>query len=423
MKKLLVALSLLLSSISAQAQVAKSTIVSDINGLFADNTAGAITAGDLRYVTTEIVSSYVDWLSCTTSGGMIYYTVGTPTCLLAGTQGQYLRGGTIPSWQSLASGLTAGTGIGISGTITPTVSVSDYVLNGLQSLASTGFVALSATGTPDTFVSRTLSASTGIGITNPSGIAGNPSISLNNQIAAGGPIGSTTTVPSITYNAQGQLTAVSSNTISASTLLDVLGSAQGDIIYRGGSGWAVLTPATSGQVLAPGGASANPSWVTVAGTGTVTSITCNGGLTGGAITTSGTCAVDIATNANFEAGTASKILDAAGVFTPETTTTYGTTTAFDFNTFINTKVTLTGNITTMNCSNMKAGQAGTISYVQDSTGSRTAAFNTGTCSTTLKFSGATFPTLTTSASAIDILSYSCRSSTYCAAGLSKGYNP
>lgn len=132
---------------------------------------------------------------------------------------------------------------------------------------------------------------------------------------------------------------------------------------------------------------------------------------------------DIATAANFEAGTANKLLDAAGVFTSETTTTYGTTTAFDFNTFINTKVTLTGNITTMNCSNMKASQAGTIAYIQDSTGSRTAAFNTGTCSTILKFAGATFPTLTTSASAVDILSYSCRSSTYCAAALSKGYNP
>ena len=132
---------------------------------------------------------------------------------------------------------------------------------------------------------------------------------------------------------------------------------------------------------------------------------------------------DTATAANFEAGTANKLLDASVVFTAETTTTYGTTTAFDFNTFINTKVTLTGNITTMNCSNMKASQAGTIAYIQDGSGSRTAAFNTGTCSTVLKFAGATFPTLTTSASAVDILSYSCRSSTYCAAALSKGYNP
>lgn len=136
-----------------------------------------------------------------------------------------------------------------------------------------------------------------------------------------------------------------------------------------------------------------------------------------------TISADVATVSDFETGTANKLLDANIVFTPETTTTYGTTTSFDFNTFINTKVTLTGNITTMNCSNMKAGQAGTIAFIQDSTGSRTAAFNTGTCSTTLKFANATFPTLTTSASAIDILSYSCRNSTYCAAALSKGYNP
>lgn len=132
---------------------------------------------------------------------------------------------------------------------------------------------------------------------------------------------------------------------------------------------------------------------------------------------------DTATTANFEAGTTNKLLDANVVFTPETTTTFGTTTALDFNTFINTKVTLTGNITTMNCSNMKQGQAGTVAFIQDGTGSRTAAFSSGTCSSTLKFANATFPTLTISASAIDILSYSCRSSTYCVAGLSKGYNP
>lgn len=132
---------------------------------------------------------------------------------------------------------------------------------------------------------------------------------------------------------------------------------------------------------------------------------------------------DVATAANFEAGTANKLLDAAVVFTSETTTAFGTTTALDANTFINTKVTLTGNITTLNCSNFKSGQAGTISFIQDSSGSRTAAFNSGTCGTLFKYVNASTPVLTISASAIDILSYTCRSSTYCAAALNKGFNP
>jgi hypothetical protein len=143
----------------------------------------------------------------------------------------------------------------------------------------------------------------------------------------------------------------------------------------------------------------------------------------GASGTTITISADVASVANFEAGTSNKLLDAATVFTAETTTTYGATTSFDFNTFINSKVTLTGN-TTLTCSNIKAGQAGTIALIQDGTGTRVITPNSvaGWCSQ-FKFAGATVPTLTTSASAVDILSYSCRSSTYCAAALSKGYNP
>lgn len=42
----------------------------------------------------------------------------------------------------------------------------------------------------------------------------------------------------------------------------VLGSAQGDIIYRDASVWKVLAPGVAGSQLQSGGAGANPSWVT-----------------------------------------------------------------------------------------------------------------------------------------------------------------
>lgn len=46
-----------------------------------------------------------------------------------------------------------------------------------------------------------------------------------------------------------------------SEVLDFIGSAaQGDILYRGASGWARLGAGTSGQVLKTQGASANPAW-------------------------------------------------------------------------------------------------------------------------------------------------------------------
>ena len=87
---------------------------------------------------------------------------------------------------------------------------------------------------------------------------------------------------------------------------------------------------------------------------------------------------------------------------------------FRSNTFINTKVTLTGNITTMTCSNFKAGQAGMITFIQDGTGSRTTVW----CST-FKFAGGSAPTLTTTASATDTLVFNCRTSTFCVASLIK----
>lgn len=82
-------------------------------------------------------------------------------------------------------------------------------------------------------------------------------------------------------------TAVPS-TLSATNVLDFIATTQGDVLYRNGSIWTALPPGTNGQVLTSGGAAANVSWTTVTGTGTVTSVATNNGLTGGTITTTGT---------------------------------------------------------------------------------------------------------------------------------------
>lgn len=76
--------------------------------------------------------------------------------------------------------------------------------------------------------------------------------------------------------------------LSATNVLDFIGTTQGNILYRNGTVWTALSPGTNGQVLATGGPAANPAWQTVTGTGTVTSVATNNGLTGGPITTTGT---------------------------------------------------------------------------------------------------------------------------------------
>lgn len=52
-----------------------------------------------------------------------------------------------------------------------------------------------------------------------------------------------------------------------SAILDLLGGTQGDVLYRSSSGWTVLAPGTSGQVLQTNGTGANPTWVTPTGGG------------------------------------------------------------------------------------------------------------------------------------------------------------
>ena len=72
----------------------------------------------------------------------------------------------------------------------------------------------------------------------------------------------------------------------------------------------------------------------------------------------------------------------------------------------NFELTLNGNITVANPAELTPGTTGSIFFVQDGTGSRTASFGS-----VWDFIGGTAPTLTTTASAVDRLDYIVRSST------------
>lgn len=96
----------------------------------------------------------------------------------------------------------------------------------------------------------------------------------------------------------------------------------------------------------------------------------------------------------------------AGIRGEITTLTDGATITPDMDDSNNFTVTLGGNRTLANPTNLTAGQSGSIFIVQDGTGSRTLAWGSY-----WDFAGGTAPTLTTTASAVDRVDYVVRSST------------
>ena len=86
--------------------------------------------------------------------------------------------------------------------------------------------------------------------------------------------------------------------------------------------------------------------------------------------------------------------------------TDGATITPDFSVANNFSVTLGGNRTLANPTNLVAGQSGCIWITQDGTGSRTLAYGSY-----WDFTGGTAPTLTTTANAVDCLVYAVQSST------------
>ena len=84
--------------------------------------------------------------------------------------------------------------------------------------------------------------------------------------------------------------------------------------------------------------------------------------------------------------------------------TDGATVTPDFAASNNYTLTLGGNRTIANPTNLTAGQSGSIFLVQDGTGSRTAAWGSY-----WDFAGGVAPTLTTAASAVDRVDYVVRS--------------
>lgn len=193
------------------------------------------------------------------------------------------------------------------------------------------------------------------------------------QDSAGAPF-TVTTVPASAVSSGEALTRVddtnvtltlggtpSSSLLAATSL--TLGWSGQLAVSRGGSGlasataYAVLCGGTSstspfqsvaavgaaGEVLTSNGAGALPTFQAVAGTGTVTSVAAGTGMSFSTITSSGSVAIDKATDANVRAATSNKVITAdlleSAAAIVSLTETAGAV-AVDWDTFINGSVTV-----------------------------------------------------------------------------------
>ncbi len=168
-----------------------------------------------------------------------------------------------------------------------------------------------------------------------------------------------------------------------------------------------VTPATYGDATHVGAVVVDQqgritSASNVAITATVSSITAGTGLTGGAITTSGTVAADLATNTNAWAGTASKLLDTHVAQTEEAPVNLTISTSTftpDFSlgkNFIITLIHASCPCTIANPTNGWAGSRTKLTIIQSPTGSDLVSWGAN-----YKFAAATPPTLSTGANKVD----------------------
>ena len=333
-------------------------------------------------------------ISAAGSGGTVTGVTGTaPIASSGGTAPDIslslkANGGLVTETNALAVDLGASS-------ITGTLGVAD---GGTGQTTYTDGQLLIGNSTGNTLTKATLSAGSGITITNGSGsvtVAGTAaSTSVAGVVQLTDSTSSTSTTTAATPNA-----VKSAYDLANAALPKAGGTLTGDLLLDNQS------DLRFGEATGHGG-----NWVAFQGPSTVAS-----NVTWTLPNADGTASQVLSTDG---AGTLSWTTPAAGasLSTAQTWTagqrgeitalTDGATITPDFSDSNNFSVTLGGNRTLANPTNLVAGQSGCIWITQDGTGSRTLAYGSY-----WDFTGGTAPTLTTTANAVDCLVYAVQSST------------
>lgn len=196
--------------------------------------------------------------------------------------------------------------------------------------------------------------------------------------------------PTFTGTPAAPTAAVDTNTTQIATTAYVVGQGYLKSATASSTYAPINSPTFTGSVTIPGGAINNAAiGGTTPSTGAFTTLSASG-------------------TATFSGAMSAT----AAAYMQIDTLTDGATITPDFSVGNNFSVTLGGNRTLANPTNLTAGQSGVIFITQDGTGSRTLAYGSS-----WDFPNATAPTLTTTANAVDVLVYTVRSSTSIAAQL------
>ena len=229
---------------------------------------------------------------------------------------------------------------------------------------------------------------------------------VDGNLVSTGDIGTVTDTMLSTISAAGKIsnsatTAASANTASAIVARDASGNFSAGTITAALSG-----NSSTATTLAT---SRNIQGVAFNGSANITVVTAGTGIsvTGTAVANTGVLSVNGSTGAitNVAVTNAAQSFTAAQRGTVSALTD-GATITPDFALANNFSVTLGGNRTLANPTNLTAGQSGAIVITQDATGSRTLAYGSN-----WKFPGGSAPTLTTTASAVDVIAYYVESAT------------
>lgn len=185
---------------------------------------------------------------------------------------------------------------------------------------------------------------------------------------------------------------------SGGTVVELTGLKSADIgvsVQAYDADLAAVAGLSSNGIVARTG-SGTASARTITGTTNVITVTNGDGVSGNPTLTVGSLVARTDTAQSFSAAQRGAI----------NALTDGATITPDFAVANNFSVTLGGNRTLANPSNLTAGQSGSIFITQDGTGSRTLAYGSY-----YDFIGGTAPTLSTAANAVDRIDYIVRSST------------